>query len=80
MKGVSEKQASPYVGAMFAAIAHDAKEAPAKQRTFRDLVEEQTPGGLNEGAIHRLENAGVYHAIQQAMEQSLTKLSGRSRS
>lgn len=70
--GVDEAAAGAFVGAMMAGVATDSKEASAA--TFAEKVAEQTPGGLNEGAIARLRAEGAYRSVDAALEATLDRL------
>eukprot|EP00933_Yihiella_yeosuensis_P008289 TRINITY_DN113659_c0_g1_i1.p1 TRINITY_DN113659_c0_g1~~TRINITY_DN113659_c0_g1_i1.p1 ORF type:complete len:287 (+),score=53.64 TRINITY_DN113659_c0_g1_i1:58-918(+) len=63
--GVGEEEARSWTGATFKTFAADSHCPGAK--TFHELVEEQTPGGLNElGWKQQLED-GSYESLQHSM-------------
>jgi len=66
--GVGKDQAGAWVGAVFKTIAADSAEASGE--TFRHLVDEQTPGGLNEMVWKGLEADGGYAAVQHSLESA----------
>ena len=65
-QGVEKQTASSFVGALSHSITRDAAEAGP--RGFEELIEEQTPGGVNEKAIAHLSQAGVYDALKDSLE------------
>merc|ERR1712054_341997 len=70
--GVDSQQASTFIGALSHSITRDAVEQ--KERGFQELIDEQTPGGMNEHAIEALQQAGVYAALKHSMDSVLQKL------
>ena len=74
-RGVPLEASGPYVSQLFAAIVRDAVHAgPAG---FEGLVAEQTPGGLNEGAIRQLDEAGVWTAYGEALNTIYSRSTGK---
>eukprot|EP00435_Cladocopium_sp_Y103_P074954 s32_g52.t1 len=69
--GVDRNISAAWTGASFAAFAADS--ADAKEDTFRQLLEEQTPGGLNEKVWQMLDEDGSNRALRFA----LTSVHGR---
>ncbi|CAE8618325.1 unnamed protein product [Polarella glacialis] len=59
--GVPEADAAAWTGATFATFAADSCQAGPS--TFKHLVEEQTPGGLNEFAWRAQEEDGSYNSL-----------------
>lgn len=59
--GVPEAEASAWTGATFATFAADSAQAEAD--TFHKLVEEQTPGGLNEMVWRSQEDDKSYQSL-----------------
>ena len=45
--------------------------------SFRALVDEQTPGGYNESNISRLEGAGVFTRVSEALDATLDRVRGK---
>jgi pyrroline-5-carboxylate reductase len=76
--GVSTKDASYYVGRQYWGMMQDAVMDCDNPSRFDDLVEEQTPGGLNEQALGNLERLGVFDAYDKAMDALLSRLEGKS--
>jgi len=64
--GVSDAQAAAHIGASFATFVADS--AKAGPHTFRELVTEQTPGGLNEMVWKGQEADGNYEAIGDSLD------------
>jgi pyrroline-5-carboxylate reductase len=62
--------AQQYVGDMFVSITADACVHP-KNYDYAKLVAEQTPGGLNEQNIKRLDRAGTFSAVSSALDDTL---------
>ena len=77
-KGLPAEAAAKYIGAMFHAVADDAKVATVEgdPAGFAHLISEQTPGGLNEGAIAMLKDASVFTAYESALDATLNRLQG----
>jgi pyrroline-5-carboxylate reductase len=71
--GVPSEAAGRYVGAMFHALAENARQAGTQG--FAQLAESsQTPGGLNEQTYRALRDAGVYRHMDQALDAVLARL------
>mmetsp|Transcript_1500 Transcript_1500/g.2035 ORF Transcript_1500/g.2035 Transcript_1500/m.2035 type:complete len:277 (+) Transcript_1500:64-894(+) len=66
--GVDKSQAGAWIGAIFATMAADSSRAEAD--TLQKLVEEQTPGGVNELVWKGQEEDGVYTSMRYAMDQA----------
>ncbi|GAB5353599.1 hypothetical protein AAMO2058_000049100 [Amorphochlora amoebiformis] len=77
-QGVSSLAAQKFLAGMFSGVALDAKVAVAKNRTFTDLVEEQTPGGLNEGNVKLLKSRKVFKVFSECLDTAHRRLSGKS--
>eukprot|EP01062_Namystynia_karyoxenos_P040620 TRINITY_DN29604_c0_g1_i1.p1 TRINITY_DN29604_c0_g1~~TRINITY_DN29604_c0_g1_i1.p1 ORF type:complete len:312 (+),score=84.36 TRINITY_DN29604_c0_g1_i1:77-937(+) len=75
-QGVPEQAAAQYVGGFFHSISHDSA-CPSSSGAFAALVAEQTPGGLNEQAVRRLTEAGVWDAQDKVLDCTLHRLEGR---
>jgi len=65
-EGVPPETAATLVGDLMFGVAADAAGADTPKH-FQDLVDEQTPGGLNEGNIKRLTDAGVFKEFSAAL-------------
>ena len=78
-QGVDPKDASYFVAQQYSSMMQDALEdCDTNAKRLDDLVEEQTPGGLNEQALHNLEQQGVWGAYEKVMDALLDRLEGRS--
>ena len=64
-QSVPDKVASQYVAKCMSTILYDAEQRCSKGTVgFAELVDEQTPGGLNESNISDLVDAGVFDAYK----------------
>lgn len=61
-RGVSPEDASYFVGRSYLSMVQDAERDCGNPNRFDDLVEEQTPGGLNEQVSH----SGLFIIIDSA--------------
>jgi len=77
-QGVSPKDASYFVGRSYLSIVQDAERDCRDANRFDDLIEEQTPGGLNEQALGNLDKQGVLNSYDNAMDAVLSRLQGKS--
>ncbi len=77
-KGVSQTDASYFVGRMYFGMMQDAVKDCQDPRRFDDLVQEQTSGGLNEQALGNLEKLGIMKNYDTVMDALLSRLEGRS--
>lgn len=59
-------------------MVQDAERDCRKPDRFDALVEEQTPGGLNEQALGNLDKQKVFGAYDNAMDAVLSRLQGKS--
>ena len=74
-QGVDGEQAAKWTGAVFHCVSYDTAHATA--HTFDELVDEQTPGGLNEQVLRELTDAGSWTALQDAMDGCLARIEAR---
>mmetsp|Transcript_65828 Transcript_65828/g.136209 ORF Transcript_65828/g.136209 Transcript_65828/m.136209 type:complete len:281 (+) Transcript_65828:43-885(+) len=70
--GVAEADAATWVGATFATFAADSSAAEAD--TFSKLVEEQTPGGLNEMVWKAQEADASYESLAYSLDAVFHRL------
>mmetsp|Transcript_38817 Transcript_38817/g.124435 ORF Transcript_38817/g.124435 Transcript_38817/m.124435 type:complete len:286 (-) Transcript_38817:494-1351(-) len=71
---VPREAAAAYVGAIFHSMTDDSKNAdPA---TFGRLVDEQTPGGLNEMVINEQRDDANYQALAYSLDSLYSRISG----
>ena len=73
-KGIEPELASTAVGSYFATFSHASLAAGGAG--FQALVDEQTPGGMNESVITELAAGGRYDQMKTAMDNVLSKLMG----
>jgi len=74
--GVPVEDASYFVGRTYLGIAKDAEAKCRDPKGFDDLIEEQTPGGINEQSIKNLEKLGTFENYDKAMDGILERLQG----
>ncbi len=77
-KGVPAKDASRMVGRQYWAMVKDAVMRCEDPDSLDDLIEEQTPGGLNEQTLKNLEGVGFLASYDEAMEAVLKRIKGES--
>ena len=77
-KGVPAKDASIMVGRTYSAIVKDALLKCDDENSLDDLIEEQTPGGLNEQTLKNLEGVGFLKSYEDAMESVLGRIKGKT--
>lgn len=77
-KGITQSDATYLVGKMYWGMMQDAVRLCNKPEAFDDLVEEQTPGGLNEQALGNLGQLGVLDAYDQVSEAMFKRITGDS--
>mmetsp|Transcript_12784 Transcript_12784/g.19181 ORF Transcript_12784/g.19181 Transcript_12784/m.19181 type:complete len:291 (-) Transcript_12784:74-946(-) len=70
--GVDADTAASYVGGLFRSMLDDT--ANAKPDTFEKLVQEQTPGGMNEMIIREQANDGAYNSLLDSLQSAHTRL------
>lgn len=75
-QGVAPEDASYFVGRLYLGMMQDAERDCANPRRFHDLIEEQTPGGLNEQALGNLKKLGVMKDYDRVMDELLSRLEG----
>lgn len=63
--------ASSFTGSLLHTITSDAARASGPPDAFKRLVEEQTPGGLNERGLKTLRERGVFDHVQQVLDTTL---------
>mmetsp|Transcript_12915 Transcript_12915/g.19661 ORF Transcript_12915/g.19661 Transcript_12915/m.19661 type:complete len:363 (-) Transcript_12915:121-1209(-) len=78
-QGVPAGDASYFVARQYMSMVKDAQvDARENPMRFDELIEEQTPGGLNEQALRNLQLQGVFDMYDNAMDAVLNRLEGRS--
>jgi len=77
-KGVSAKDASRMVGRQYWGMVKDALLKCDDENSLDDLIDEQTPGGLNEQSLKNLETVGFLKSYEDAMEAVLSRIKGET--
>mgnify|MGYP006180581059 CR=1 FL=1 len=75
--GIPAAAAAKWTGAVFHCVSYDSAECGPE--TLRHLVEEQTPGGLNEQVVRELTEAGCYDALADSLDGCLARVTGAAR-
>ena len=75
-QGIPPQQAAEAVAAYFTTF-HSASSRNPEPGLFTELVEEQTPGGMNEQVIREVGDAGGYAAIESALDSVLARALGK---
>jgi len=76
-QGIEGGVAAKYVGAIFHSVTYDS--ADAGPHTLDELVDEQTPGGLNEQVIREMTEAGAYAALTDSLDGVLARIQHKER-
>jgi len=76
-KGMKVRDANYFLARLYSGMIDDAGRFWDKPERFDDLIEEQTPGGLNEQALKNLSELGVYDAYDFAMDALFSRLEGK---
>lgn len=79
-QGVSSSDASYFVGRTYLSVVQDAERDGRDPKRFDDLIEEQTPGGLNEQNLKSMTERGVYDSYNEVMDAMLSRLGGGEKS
>lgn len=77
-KGVSPSDASYFVARSYLSMVQDAERNCKDPKRFDDLIEEQTPGGLNEQALKNQEKQGLFEAYDKSMDAVLSRIQGKT--
>ena len=77
-KGVSPSDASYFVARSYLSMVQDAERNCRDPKRFDDLIEEQTPGGLNEQTLENQRKQGVFEAYGKSMDAVLSRIQGKS--
>ena len=73
--GVAAEAAAKWTGAVFHCISYDS--ATPGVQTFEHLVDEQTPGGINEQVVRELTEAGAFAALTDSLDGVLARVEAR---
>lgn len=76
-QGIPAESAAKWTGAVFHCMSHDSKECGPD--TLQHLVEEQTPGGLNEQVVRELTEAGSWDALGDSLDGCLARVTATPR-
>lgn len=82
--GVSSDSAARYVTGFYKTVLSEAVDRAENEghgvEGFEELVNEQTPGGLNEDIIREMSQGSVYDTQARAMENAYIRLLGGKKS
>ena len=76
--GIPEGKASVLVAGQYRAMLKDANTRCTDPEGFDQLIEEQTPGGLNEQGLSNLEQLGAYRMYDKVQDAMLARILGKS--
>jgi len=76
--GVPKGDASHFVAKQYLSMMQDAEFDSRNPSRFDDLVNEQTPGGLNEQSIENLKELNVFKDYEEVMDAILSRLEGKT--
>ena len=74
-QGVPTEDASYFVAQIYKDMLQDATATGA---SFDDLIQEQTPGGVNEQALENLKTLGLVQSYRATMNAMLSRIAGLS--
>ena len=77
-KGVPKQDATLMVGRQYFAMVKDALDRCDDVSSLDKLIDEQTPGGLNEQSLKNLESVGFLESYEDAMDAVLGRIKGES--
>lgn len=73
--GISSEKASYFLTNIYSNMI---KDALLSDKSFDELIEEQTPGGLNEQALRNMDQLGVYESYGKVMDALYSRMDGKS--
>lgn len=76
--GVSKADASFLVGRLFYGMIVDAERKCREEDACEELIEEQTPGGLNEQALRNWRSLGALDDLDAVQDALFERITGRS--
>eukprot|EP00957_Ditylum_brightwellii_P035027 2655589-Ditylum_brightwellii.AAC.1 len=76
--GISKKDASFLVGRFFWGMMQDAERKCNEENAYEDLIEEQTPGGLNEQALNNWRDLGALESLDKVQDALFDRIRGKS--
>jgi len=74
---ISQSDASYLVGRLFYGMVVDAERKCRQEDAMEELIEEQTPGGLNEQALRNWEGLGALDSLDVVQDALLQRISGK---
>lgn len=77
-KGVPSKDANDVVARQYWGMTKDALIKSEDEDSLDQLIQEQTPGGLNAQSLTNLEGVGFLKSYDEAMEAVLGRIQGKS--
>ena len=77
-KGIDHKDASFLVGKQYQAIVKDVERQCDEPGRLEELIEEQTPGGINKQALENLDSLGGLDAYTRVMDAIADRIDGTS--
>lgn len=75
-RGIDKKDASFLVGKQYQAIVKDVERQCNDPGRLEALIEEQTPGGINEQALANLDGQGGLDAYTSALDGIANRIDG----
>jgi pyrroline-5-carboxylate reductase len=75
---ISQGVASYLVAKQFQGMIQDAVSDCENPHRLEELIQEQTPGGLNEQALRNLESLGALESYDKVMDAILSRIQGKS--
>mmetsp|Transcript_21920 Transcript_21920/g.62442 ORF Transcript_21920/g.62442 Transcript_21920/m.62442 type:complete len:334 (+) Transcript_21920:55-1056(+) len=76
--GLSESEASYLITKQYLGMVQDADRGCEEPSRLDDLIEEQTPGGVNEQALANLDALGGLDAYDEVMDAILSRIQGKT--
>ena len=77
-RGIDKKDASYLVGKQYQAIVKDVERQCSEPGRLEELIEEQTPGGINKEALENLDSLGGLDAYASVMDSIANRIDGTS--
>uniref|UniRef100_A0A7S0C8H3 Pyrroline-5-carboxylate reductase dimerisation domain-containing protein n=1 Tax=Proboscia inermis TaxID=420281 RepID=A0A7S0C8H3_9STRA len=77
-KGVPPGDASFFLAKLYLGMMLDAEKDCHDPERFDNLIDEQTPGGLNEQSIENLKRMNAFDSYRSAMDSMLSRLEGKT--
>lgn len=77
-QGIDASKASFLVGRMYHSMIRDAEQRCRDPSAYEELIDEQTPGGLNEQGLGNLEKLGAMDAFDKVQDAIHDRILGKS--